>query len=242
MVMKQDMTKMAETPQPSTMPVDRQAWQRQLHLSNFVNTYYQFRDVDQLPACKRVLIIGPGQGLTPDVLKWRGYEVTTLDIDETFNPDFVGSVHELNMFSDGEFDAVIASHVLEHLAVPYLDLSLSELARVARFALIYLPVSGRHLQVRLQGPRSIDLSLIIDAFNPFAKPDGNRPDYMEGQHFWEVGLRGFRRRQLKQRMAKFFHVMSMYRNKDWNSSQNFVLRSKFNEGRQMASGMERHGG
>src|ERR1700758_4049693 len=126
------------------MPVDRQEWSRKLNLSNFVNSYYQYRDLQRVGTCKKVLIVGPGQGLDKLVLKWRGYEVTTFDIDGTFQPDYLGSVHDLSQFGDGQFDAVIASHVLEHLPEPYLTPSLRELARVARYALIYLPIHRRH--------------------------------------------------------------------------------------------------
>ena len=110
--------KRADSPAPAVMPVDREAWRNQLHLSNFVNAYYHYRDLQRFPTCRRVLIVGPGQGLQTEVLKWRGYEVTTLDIDETFKPDEVGSVSDMNMFRDGAFDAAVASHVLEHLPNP----------------------------------------------------------------------------------------------------------------------------
>ena len=35
-----------------------------------------------------------------------------------FKPDVVGSVHDMSMFGDLQFDVAIASHVLEHLADP----------------------------------------------------------------------------------------------------------------------------
>jgi predicted SAM-dependent methyltransferase len=218
---------MPTAPPPSPMPVDREVWATQLNLSNFVNTYYQYRDLQSLPSCRRVLIIGPGQGLDTNVLKWRGYEVVTFDIDQTFSPDYLGSVHDLSMFGTGEFDAVIASHVLEHLAAPYLQSSLQELSRVARYALIYLPVHGRHLHFRfVPGITNLDWSFILDLANPFAKTDGLTPRYMAKQHFWEVGIRGYRISDLKKRMAEFFDVISTYRNRDWIPSQNFVLKSK----------------
>ena len=217
----------AHVPEPAVMPVDREVWFRQLDLSNFVNAYYQFRDVSRFENCRRVLIVGPGQGLQTEVLKWRGYEVVTLDIDRTFKPDVVGSVHDMTMFKDGEFDAVIASHVLEHLAVTYLDHALGELARVATYSLVYLPVAGRHVQARFQpGFKGIDLSLIVDLFNYLHRPNGVEPKYCGRQHFWEVGMRGFRVRDVKHRMAVHFDVLDVYRNRDWNPSVNFVLRSR----------------
>jgi len=209
------------------MPVDREKWFQALNLSNFVNSYYEYRDLQRVENCKRVLIVGPGQGLDAQVLRWRGYEVSTFDIDSTFRPDCVGSVHDLNIFADREFDAVIASHVLEHLPEPYLNQSLRELARVARYSLIYLPVHRRHFHLRIvPGFKDIDCSLILDIFNPFERPDGTAPKYMEGQHFWEIGMRGYRVRDLVKRMSACFHVISVYRNKDWISSHNFILKSK----------------
>ncbi len=213
-------------PAPAPMALNRQEWAKQLHLSNFVNTYYQYRDLARLNGCRKLLIVGPGQGLDTCVLKWRDYDVQTFDIDETFKPDHIGSVHDLSRFTDAEFDAVIASHVLEHLALPYLDQCLAELARVARYALVYLPVYGRHAQLRLiPGFGGFDWSLIADIFNWRERPDGVTQRYTAGQHYWEVGMRGFRVRNLVSRFSDHFEVLDSYRNRDWLPSHNFVLRS-----------------
>ena len=209
------------------MPVDRAAWKRDLHLSNFTNSYYQYRDVRRCGDARRLLIIGPGQGLDTQVFKWRGYEVTTFDIDDSFDPDVLGSVHDMHMFADRQFDVVIASHVLEHLAVAYLDRALDELARVAGFALIYLPVAGRHAQLRaIPGIKNLDFSIIIDLFNYFARPDGVSSRYCQGQHFWEIGRPGFTVRAVRDRIARGFEIIDAYRNRDWTPSYNFVLRSR----------------
>ena len=216
-----------DAPPPACMPVNRDQWAQELSLSNFVNSYYQYRDLQRLKDCRKLLIVGPGQGLDTCVLKWRGYEVQTFDIDETFKPDHIGSVHDLSRFADAAFDAVIASHVLEHLALPYLDRCLSELARVARYSLIYLPVHGRHAQLRMTpGFGGFDWSFIADIFNWFEKPDGMTPRYMSGQHYWEVGMREFRIRDLVRRFSVHFEILDTYRNRDWLPSQNFVLKSK----------------
>jgi len=210
------------------MPLDREKWAGELHLSNFINSFYQYRDLQLCGYVKRILIIGPGQGLDTQILKWRNYEVTTFDIDDTFKPDVIGSVHDLSMFAAASFDVVIVSHVLEHLAVAYLDSCLSELARVGRYCLIYLPVAGRHFQWRLRMDlKGIDLSCIFDLFNFFARPDGVTRRYSGGQHYWEIGMRGFRVGDMTQRFSKYFRTMSSYRNRDWLPSHNFVLESQW---------------
>ena len=219
-----------DIPAPTVMPIDREKWAREIHLSNFINTYYQYRDLRLCGNVRKILIIGPGQGLDTFFLKWREYEVTTFDIDTTFNPDVIGSVHDLSMFENKSFDVIIVSHVLEHLAVPYLDLCLSELARVGKYSLVYLPLAGRHFQLRLKlDVKGIDVSCLFFLFNYFHRPDGITPRYCLKQHFWEVGFRGFRVKDLSKRMSKYFNVLSAYRNKDWNASMNFVLKSNLTD-------------
>lgn len=192
-----------------------------------VNTYYQYRDLLLYKDIKKVVIIGPGQGLSTTLLKWRDYEVITLDIDDTFKPDYLDSVHDMHLFENAQFDATICSHVLEHLAEPYLDTSLKEIARIGRYALIYLLIAGRHFKTRLKSDvRGTDISLIMDIFNYLHKPDGITPRYCEGQHFWEVGMRGFRVRDLIERFSQWFEVLHNYRNRDWYGSRNFVVKSK----------------
>lgn len=209
------------------MPVDRDQWKSTLPLSSFVNAYYQCRDVEHLKGVESILVVGPGQGLAPLVLKWRGYRVSTLDIDESFSPDVTASVHDMSMFPDKEFDVVVASHVLEHFAEPYLDAALKEIARVGKYAVVYLPIRGMHVQLRLRSNfRDLDVSLVGDMFNYFASTDGSTPRYMNGQHFWEVGVKGFRKKDIERRMSSYFEIMHVYRNRDWLPSLNFILRAR----------------
>ena len=218
-------------PPPAPMGVDREAWARELPLSSFVNAYYQFRDVASLPDCRSVLVVGPGQGLVLPILRWRGYAVETFDIDSTFAPDHLGSIHDLSRFSAGQFDVIIASHVLEHLAEPYLDTALGEMARVARYSLIYLPVAGRCSAVRVQpGALGLDWQLRANFFNYFERPDGVTRKYWGGEHYWEIGRRGFRVADVKARLERHFVVLQAYRNVDWLPSYNFVVRSKQHSG------------
>lgn len=219
---------MLNSPSPNVMPIDRESWAKELHLSNFINSYYQYRDVVKWVGSQpSILIIGPGQGLDTEIFKWRGCEVTTFDIDETFRPDIIGSCHDMPMFRTSEFEVVIASHVLEHLPVPYLDLALAEIARVGRYAIFYLPVAGRHSLMRfIPGFKGIDLSCVMDFCRFWERPDGVTPKYCGGQHYWEIGYRGFRLSDLRKMFSTEFELIHDYRNKDWMSSHNFILRSK----------------
>ena len=214
-----------KTPKPAVMPIDVDVWKNQLNYSNFINAYYQYRDVQKCEG-RNILIVGPGQGFDKEVLKWRGYQVTTFDIDDKLKPDFLGSVHDLSMFPDNSFDILIASHVLEHLAEPYLDKALAEIHRVSKFAIIYLPVAGRHGKININlGIKDISINFVWDLFNYFERPNGSVPKYCKGQHYWEIGLRGFKVKDIERRIVRHFELIDSYRNVDWLPSYNFVLRS-----------------
>jgi SAM-dependent methyltransferase len=216
--------------EPSVMPVDAKVWGQQLSLSNFTNSYYQFKDIQSLTNPRSILIVGPGQGLDTAVLRWRGYKITTLDIDSTFNPDVVGSVHDLRVFDSKQFDVVIASHVIEHLPPAYLDMALRELARVAHFALIYVPTAGRPVELSFSpGVRGTRFSIVINLYNWFRRPNPKKALFCAGQHYWEVGRPGYSRRQLAKRVSSHFEILRQYRNRDWLFSFNYVLRSKATE-------------
>jgi len=119
----------------------------------FINMFYQIKDVLSLQSIKRILIIGPGSGIITAVLKKIGFDVTTLDIDPELKPDFIGSVDDMNYFRDKQFDIVICSHVLEHLPFKYFEKSLSEIQRITKYALIYLPISGLKISFKIGLPK-----------------------------------------------------------------------------------------
>jgi hypothetical protein len=209
------------------MPIDTAKWKLALHRSNFMNVSAQFTDVNDISKSGKILIVGPGQGLEKLIFEWRGYEVITIDVDEILEPDLLASVHDLGLFDDKLFDFVIVSHVLEHIPPHLLSLSLSEISRVSKYALIYLPTAGRFFQCRLiPGVRNLDFSFTFSIFNIFDKPDDEFPRYVSGQHYWEVGRPGFNRRKLRREFRNNFHILKEYRNKDWPTSYNYVLKSK----------------
>lgn len=212
---------------PSPMQVDIDHWARQLDVSNFANAFAQYRDFAELGAVQRILVIGPGQGLDTAIFRWRGYEVVTLDIDDRLKPDVIGSAHDLSRFGDKSFDVVIASHVLEHIPPAFLDRVIDELARVAHHALIYLPLPGRIMRLRLApGFGGHDWSFTFNLFNPFDRPDPETARFCAGQHYWELGRPGFRKREVEARFARRFSMRRAYRNPDWPVSFNYVLSAR----------------
>ena len=61
-------------------------------------------------------LLNIGAGPVPPPEQYHGWEIVTLDIDESVQPDIVLDARELTTLEPGQYDAVYASHVLEHFA------------------------------------------------------------------------------------------------------------------------------
>ena len=87
---------------------------------------YEFleREYSAIPRQADVLSIGAGgevNTLLLNVAKRNGFKVTTFDIDVARGPDIVGDICNYD-FGARQFDVVVISEVLEHLAEPSLGL------------------------------------------------------------------------------------------------------------------------
>jgi len=106
---------------------------------------------------RRVLEIGPGNGTVTAVLRSRGIEVATCDLDPALKPDLVGSVHELDRcVAPKSFDVVLCAQVLEHLPFDLLEPCCRQLGEAARTHVILgLPCFPRmnRLNLELRLPR-----------------------------------------------------------------------------------------
>ena len=143
----------------------------------------------------QVLEIGPGNKTVGEALKKQGITVTTADIAEDLNPDVVSSVTDLP-FPDNSFDGVLAAEVLEHLPFDDVPLALAEIRRVARrFAVVSLPHAGYVFSCEFKVPlmrrrefiRKLPFFWKKHAFN--------------GEHYWELGTRGYSVARIKKMMA-----------------------------------------
>jgi SAM-dependent methyltransferase len=157
----------------------------------FVSYWHQ---IDQIlrRSPDTVLEVGIGNGFVHRYLKQHGVRVHTVDFDERLGPDTVASVLALP-FDDASFDLVCCYETLEHL--PWRDFSaaLAELKRLARrWVLISLPDVTPYLRVDIQaGDRRRILRELRDL------PDPHPPEHVfDGQHYWEIGKRGFSRRRV----------------------------------------------
>ena len=164
--------------------VKAESYLSRLGLTNFINAYYQIRDCMRFSP-ERVLIIGGGAGLEASIFRSWGINVTVMDIDPDLKPDIIGSVDDLSAFATHQFDVVIASHVLEHLPFHFFGQCITELSRVARHALIYLPFACIVPELK------IAVEPLFRHTIRFRIPLFWKNYQFNGEHYWEIGVRGY---------------------------------------------------
>lgn len=160
------------------------------HKARWLSYWYQIRAVLESKS-KKILEIGLGNGLTTEYLRKQGVEVTTLDIDATLNPDLVGSITKISL-PDLSVDCVLAAEVLEHIPFSEFSEALREIYRVSRdAAVISFPDSRRTLFYF-----GLKLPFIprLDLFLKVPTPEEHKFD---GQHYWEMGKRGYSLQKIK---------------------------------------------
>ncbi len=154
------------------------------HKARWISYWYQIRSVLAF-APQTVAEIGIGNALTTNYLKSNEVNVTTIDIDPELHPDVCASVTALTV-ADLSFDVVLAAEILEHIPFHEVPKALSEIFRVCKMgAVITVPDSRRTLAH-------------FGAFFPklgfkelFLKIDTQRPHQFDGQHYWELGKKGY---------------------------------------------------
>lgn len=202
---------------------DAKSYRERLGKINFINAYCQITDVLRFSPAN-VLIIGNGLGLEAIILRSFGIAVTVVDIDECLGPDVVASADDLSAFQSGQFDVVIASHVLEHLPFKFFDQCLSEIGRVGKHALIYLPFACLVFQANF-GILPLTSSALWLRLPLFWKRHR-----FDGEHYWEIGVAGRSLKLIRRHILKTHFVVDEYHNRDWRYSYNFILKSKHTAG------------
>lgn len=168
---------------------------------------------------KSVLEIGVGNKTVSDYLKKLNLEVTTCDFDKSLKPDVVANVVNLP-FKKNSFDVVLCAEVLEHLPFKNFTNALKEIYRVCRLgAVVTLPhFSITHLYLGFK------IIPFIPRKELLLKIDLPIKHKFLGEHYWEIGKRGFSTTKIKNIMQKVgFKIEKTYMPVDSPRHQFFVL-------------------
>jgi hypothetical protein len=154
---------------------------------------------------KTALIIGVGDNIVGNILAAQGVQVYTFDFDKNLHPDFEGNVANIDaILGDKRFDVILCCQVLEHLPHNKFENILQQLAQHACNVVISLPYSAMKykFEVKLPVIRTINANVYIHKF--FKKYKFN------GEHYWEIGTRGYTKWSVLKSMIKFFTVERWY--------------------------------
>ena len=128
-------------------------------LERFQSYWHQLREATGLGG--RILEIGIGNGTVSSVLRARGLDVVTTDIDRELRPDVVADIRKLP-FEDGSFDGVLACEILEHIPWDDLPLAFRELRRVARSWVVFsVPSVGPAAALQASLPNAVHVLRMI---------------------------------------------------------------------------------
>ncbi len=169
------------------------------HLGRWVSYWHQ---LDEILNChpKNILEIGVGNKVVANFLKSNtNIKYTSLDIAEDLNPDIIGSINNIPL-PDNSFDVVCAFEVLEHLPFEKFEQSLKELKRVSKkYTLISLPHFGPMVKFSFKIPFTKEIKFA------FKIPYHTKHKF-NGQHYWEIGKKGYNQNKIKSVLDKFFII------------------------------------
>jgi predicted SAM-dependent methyltransferase len=149
-----------------------------------------------------VLAIGKGPGIFQLLAEHFKIHVHSLDINPDLHPDFVASVARLP-FQDHSYDVVCAFQVLEHLEYEKSVKGFSEMARVARKAVVIsLPDAKKSWRYVFHIPGFGEYSFFVPL--PFLR---DKSHMGKRGHFWEINQRGFSLKKVLRDFSDFNCVM-----------------------------------
>lgn len=188
-----------------TKQVDKTAYHFEKYAGQdrFVSYHAQLAEIVRARP-ESIMEVGVGDGVVGDYLKRNtNIAYTSLDIADDVGADVLGSVTALP-FPDKSFDVTCAFEVLEHLPFDQFDSALAELARVARKkVLVSIPHFGPPVKLYLKIP-------FFPALRFGFKIPYPRVHVFNGQHYWEVGKRGYSVGTIRKHFEKRFVIEKEY--------------------------------
>ncbi|NOY63785.1 MAG: class I SAM-dependent methyltransferase [Nitrospirae bacterium] len=165
-----------------------------------------------------VLIIGKGSGIVEKALEefLPDVRLTTMDIDETLQPDIVSDIRSMP-FGDNSFDVILCCQVLEHIPFDDVEGVIRDFQRITRDRVI-ISVPHKRKYVKIE----IDLPLIGNK-RAILKYPFNKKDIKSRQHHWEIN-RGVSYKDFKRLLKGYFVIEKTFLNEINCVHRFFVLR------------------
>ena len=199
---------------PDNYPVAFYSFENYNTKHRFLTYWYQIKEALSVRPSS-ILEIGVGSGLVTAYLRSLNIKVSTLDINKSLAPDYVGSLLEISQLLEPEqFDLIICSRVLHHLEYHYFDEALEQLAYATKkYVLLTLPYddAGLYFMFRYTSSRirtfSISLPLTIKRFIQRKEPS----DKPKRSSFWKIrATREHSLSNVRSQVSQCFEVVHDY--------------------------------
>lgn len=168
--------------------------------------YHQISEITK-SGCKKVLYCGIGDGIVVDCVRRGGVEVDTFDFSPDLNPDIVGDVTRFEEFIPvGKYDCIVCCQLLEHIPFNKFESIVKQFWRCCNGVVILsLPDRSMKLRWLLQIPLLIKHRKLVCIPRFWEKEIE-----FKGEHYWESGNRGYRKRMILMLLAKYFTIIKSY--------------------------------
>ena len=168
---------------------------------------------------KNALIIGDGDGLMKHICQNLGINVDIADIASDLSPNYLVSVNELTKVIDKKYPVVLCCQVLEHLPFDKFELSINELSKVCSdTCIISLPQDHIPFYLRL-GTGVCNINKVFCFYKFWNKHQ------FDGEHYWELGGKGYSLRKIRRILSKYFQIEKDYTVKE-NTYHHFFICKK----------------
>lgn len=181
------------------------SFDRYFYRGRWMSYWYQTKELTSRRDITSVLDIGPGTTFMRDVLKIHRPDITyqTLDIADDLRPDMIGSVLDIPC-EPNTYDVVTAFQVLEHIEFSDFDRALTEMKRVSKkYVFLSLPHFGPSLEVDIKIP-------LLPRVRFACKLPWPQTHTFAGQHYWEIGKRGYSAKSVRRSICTHFDILAEY--------------------------------
>ena len=181
------------------------SFEKYFYPGRWMSYWYQTKEISSKADITSVLDVGPGTTFMHDILKIHrpDIEYKTLDIAQDIQPDFIGEVTAIPL-PDDSYDAVTAFQVLEHIQFSDFEPALLEMRRISRkYVFLSLPHFGTSIELQFRIPPFKRVQFFFKIPRPKTHVFG-------GQHYWEIGKKGYSPKKIRDIMQKHFIILNEY--------------------------------
>jgi 2-polyprenyl-3-methyl-5-hydroxy-6-metoxy-1,4-benzoquinol methylase len=184
--------------------IDQYEFSRYTTKNRWCSYWHQINEVSKINPTK-VLLIGIGDWLVVDCIRRLGIKVLTLDFDEKFKPDYLGSVTDIQkILGEEKFDCILCAQVLEHIPYEKFETTIEQLSFYTDYLIVSLPNRGFKTVLTMQISKLKPVSLVLSL------PQFYKKWHFDGEHYWEIGTNGYSLERVKKTFLKYYHIKNTY--------------------------------